>query len=279
MTADINTINAQPTQTAPGVRAGSRLYLDAYNSGRLYTNLTGKRNVGLLDPADVSGELKPTLVTISAGAVNMPLEDLVSEWTGNLRVGVQEYNPNAMDANVGTTASGITDTFPVSPVSGDLAAGSTKTLIQLDEGEAAAFAAHRGKAILISKTDVDALPIRAYIQSVDTVNDTITPFYPLDEAPPATGTVQLLKGFVQEVGGNQMLPKEAIMSTDFSNGASHRAVIWKVQATGGYTFADGQDKAKQMMDFKIHGHTRPVNGYNQVIPMTVYGELGRAPIV
>lgn len=278
MTADINTINPQPVQTAPSVRAGSRMFVDAYNSGRDYDSLTGKRNVGLLDPADVSGELKPTLVTVGAGAVNVSLEELVSEWAGNLRAGVQEYNPNSMDVAVGTTASDVVDELPDTPVEGDLASGSTKILIQLGTGEAAGFASHVGKPILISKTNSDALPLRTYIRSVDTVNDTITPVYPLDEIPPSTGTVNLLQGFTQEIGGNTMLPKEVIMATDFGNGASHRAIIHKAQPIGGYTFADGQDKAKQMLDFKIQGHTKPVEGLQQVIPMTVKGTYGKAPV-
>lgn len=275
---DINTVNPQPELTAPATRAGSRIFFDRVNSGRDYDSLTGKRNGGLVDPADVSGQLQPTLVTVSSGAVNVSLEELVSEWGGNLNVGIQEYNPNAMEVGVGTTAGKVVDTFPDTPVSGDLAAGSTKSMLQLAATEAAAFSSHIGKPVLISRTDSDSLPLRGYIASVNTTDDEIYLAFPLDEIPPDTGTVQLLEGFDLDVGGNQMLQREVIMATDFGNGASHRCILPRTQPIGGYTFADGQDKAKHMLNFKIQGYTKLKDGRNQVIPMSIKAKYGTAAI-
>jgi len=152
-------------------------------------------------------------------------------------------------------------------------------LIQLGAGEAADFAAHVGKCIEIPVADATAPKQRNYIRSVDTDNDTLTTAFPMDEVPFPTGTVKLLEGFTQEIGGNFMRYREFIFANDFNNGASHRCVVWRGQPVGGFVPIAGRGKTKQQMDIKLLGHTRTVDGLAQQVPMTCFGTYGKAVIV
>lgn len=274
---DINTINDLPDQTAPSATAGLRVFEDAYNSGRDHDSTTGKRSLGLADPQDVSAELVPTLESVTAGAQNISIEELVTGYNGTAKVVVQDQNTNIMEVGMGTTASTVEDTEPTVPITGVVAAtGSTLNTIVLGTGEGADFIAHIGKQIEVPTASGSKL--RAYVGSVSV--DTITTFYPMDELPFPTGTVRALEGFQQEIGGGQLSVRELLFAQDFSNGASHRTKIHRVQAIGGWKPMMNQGaKIKRSAEFKIQGVSRPVGGRSQLVPVTIYGKYGLAPVV
>lgn len=275
---DINTVNPQPDQTAPSATAGLRVYEDSYNSGRDYDSEVGKRSLGLADVQDVNAELVPALETVDGGAQKISIEELVVGWQGTANVTTQDQNTNMMGIGVGTTASGVVDTYPTTPVEGVVAAtGSTLNSIKLEAGDAADFVAHKGKPIEIPTAAGSKQ--RNYIRDVNTTTHVITTAYPMDELPLAAGTVKLLEGFKQEVGGGQLGVRELLFAQDFSTGASHRTALWKVQSIGGWkpVLAQGT-KIKQMAQFKIQGVSRVVDGRAQLVPLTVFGKYGKAPL-
>lgn len=275
---DINTVNMQPDQTAPSATAGLRVYEDRYNSGRDYDSEVGKRNLGLADPQNVNAELVPTLETVGGGAQNMSIEELVTGWNGTANVTTQDTNTGMTSIGIGTTASSTVDTYPTVPVEGNVAStGSTLNSIKMDTGDAAAFASHLGKPIEIPTAAGSKL--RGYIGDVNTVTDTITLFYPIDELPLAGGAVKLLEGFTIEVGGGQLGMRELLFAQDFSTGASHRTILHKVQSVGGWKPMMNQGaKVTQQASFKIQGVSRLVQGRAQLIPVTIKGKYGRAPL-
>lgn len=275
---DINTINQQPEQTAPSATVGVRVFEDVYRSGRDYDSETGKHSLGVADPQNVTAELVPTLESVTAGAQNISLEELVTGWNGTANVTTQDQNTKMTGAAVGTTISDVVDNYPDTPVTAEIAAtGSTLNTIALVADAAAAFAAHRGRAIEIPT--VSGRKMRNYIANVNTDTDVITLFYGMDELPLPAGDIQLLEGFQQEVGGGQLGMRELLFAQDFSNGASHRSVIWKVQSIGGWKPIMTQGtKVIQQAQFKIQGVTRTVASTAQLVPVTVFGKYGRAPI-
>ena len=277
---DIITKNPQPEQTAPGVTVGTRLFVDEYNT-RVFSystsSILGKRRVGLIDPKNVKGDIKPTMQSMEAGASVISLQEVITGYSGTVDASVHDYSTLAMQEAVGTTAGVIDHQYPSSPVNGDLATGSTKDLIQLDTGDATAFTSYVGYPIEVSSQAGEKLI--AYIKSVNTANDTITPEYPLDEVPATSGTCKLLEGFVLEGGGNITRQREFIFAQDFNNGASHRTVVWRAQSTTGMQIA-GQGGAIVMtpLQLKVQGHTRTVDSLLQNVPVTVFGKFGRSNV-
>lgn len=274
---DVNSQNSAPVQTWLSDKASARVFTDAYNSGREYdgsTAVEGKRQIGLLDPKNGQATLKPDLSPIEAGATKTSLEEILLGWNGTLELTLNDMNPLGKEVQVGTTASSISDTQPDTPVTGALASGSTKDLIQLDTGAAAAFSSSVGKPILVPTANSDAPALRAYIRSVDTTADTITPAFPLDEVPADTGNVALLTGFTQEIGGETMLQREFLISQDMGKGGRHVTVVWRAQPTGGLDIPLANGVQMQKISAKIQGHTRTVGSQAQQVPMTCFGTYG-----
>lgn len=275
---DINTINQMVDQTAPSASASLRVFFDTYNSGRDPDSDTGKRNIGKADPKDVSAELVPTLETVGGGAQNMSIEEIVTGWNGSADVTVDDTSTHMMGVGTGTTISKPTLTYPTVAVEGAInATGSTLATIKMATGDAADFAAHKGKAIEIETAAGE--PMINYIADVNTTTDVITTFYPMDEVPLAGGDVKLLEGYNQFIGGGQLSMRELIFAQDFSNGASHRTVLHKVQAIGGWTpvMAQGQ-VVKQKGKFKIQGVGQTVDGKVCLVPVSLIGKYGLAPL-
>lgn len=274
---DVMSYNPAPDQTWLSDKAASRVFVDAYGTSRAYdgsTAVTGKRQLGLLDPADGTVDLVPELASIDAGATKTSLEEILLGWNGTGKFMIQDTNPLSKEVQVGTSAAAVADTQPDTPVTGTLVSGSTKVLIQLDTGAAAAFSSYLGKPILVPSANADAPAIRAYIRSVDTDNDTITPAFPLDEVPATSGDVALLTGFTQEIGGENMLQREFIVSQDLGKGGRHVTVIWRAQPNGGAKINLANGIQKQEIGLKIQGYNRTVGGLVQQVPMTCFGTYG-----
>jgi hypothetical protein len=231
----------------------------------------------LIDPKNVKGDIKPTMQSMEAGASVISLQEVITGYSGTVDTAVQDYSTLAMQEAVGTTAGVIDQQYPSSPVNGDLATGSTKDLIQLDTGDATAFASYVGYPVEVTSQAGEKLI--AYIKSVNTVNDTIVPEYPLDEVPATAGTCKLLEGFVLEGGGNITRQREFIFAQDFNNGASHRTVVWRAQSTTGMQIAgNGGAIVMTPLQLKVQGHTRTVDSLLQNVPVTVFGKYGRSNV-
>lgn len=275
---DINTVNEFPDQTAPSASAGLRVFEDVYNSGRDYESETGKHQLGVADPQDVNAEIVPALDPVEAGAQKTSLEEIIVGYNGTANVTTQDLNTKMMGVGMGTTISQVQNTYPTVPVEGAIAAsGSTLSTIKLGTGDAADFVTHKGKPIEVPTAA--GRPMVCYIRDVNTTTDVITTAYPMDELPLAAGTIKLLEGYVQYAGGGQLGQRELLFAQDFSNGASHRVLIPRVQSIGGWKpmFAQGQ-KIKQTAQFKIQGVSRVVDGSAKLVPVIVYGKYGKAPL-
>lgn len=279
---DINTVQALPEQTFYSSKPGIRLFADQFNSGRAFDSVTGKRSVGLMDPKDGKFSLKPEFSDVTAGAIDVVLEKLVKGYNGNFTGGFTDLNPNAMQVANGTTID-MVDVQPTSPIVGNTnATGSTVTMLKMATGDAADFAGHEGEVVLVPRTDTTALPMRGLIQRVDAGTDSIYLAYPLDEVPKASAQVALLEGFEQDLGGNVTKFREFILAQDFLNGASHRTIIWRGQAIGGFDQTlTNDDKTKTMIDVQILGYSRQSAGAGntfQIVPATIKGTYGKANI-
>lgn len=275
MSQNIATYNPLPEQTANSDIVALRVFRDEYQSGRAVDSLTGKRQIGLVDPADASCELTPELDPVMSGAVNVSLEQLVTGWNGTCQLGLQDINQFAEEMANGTTTK-VEDTFPVAPVKLTMSAtGNTELAIAV--ADASTFSTYIGSPILIETKD-GVTPMRNYIKKIDT---TLTPHliytvYPMDEIPKASGDVQILLGFEHDLGGNVMNVHEVIMAHDFGKGAKYRNKIHKCRSTGGLKQTVAKGKVKTSMTLAIEGHSKVSGGRLQVIPITRYGTYGKA---
>jgi len=223
------TVQPLPEQTAPSAIPAGRIFIDAYNSGRDYTSLTGKRLLGLADQKDTKFSLKPDLAPVTAGATDIVLENILKGWNGKLNIAIQDLNLLAMEVGNGTSIKTV-DTQPTSPVTANTAAtGSTTSKLKMDTGGATAFASYIGKRILIPRTNSNAPVMRGVIRSVDETNEWIYLLYELDEIPAASSAVYLLEGFEQDLGGGSPLLREVIIANDFNHGDSNRQTCWRCQ--------------------------------------------------
>ena len=278
---DINTNQPLPEQTFYSSKPGVRLFADAQGSGRAYDSVTGKRAVALLDPKDAKFALKPEFSPVSAGAIDVILEQLLKAWNGNLAGAGQDMNPQAMEIGNGTSIKNV-DVQPTVAVTGTTHAATacTKKALTMATGGGAAFAGTEGKVILIAQTNSNAPPMRGIIQSIS--GEVITLLYELDEIPAVAKAVTLLEGFIQDLGGNQGLIREFIMAQDFLNGASHRTIIWRGQPVSGFDQSMGNDdKTKTMLDIQVLGFAKSSAGANntmQIVPATIYGTYGTAAV-
>ncbi|MEZ0371707.1 MAG: hypothetical protein ACAI44_21625 [Candidatus Sericytochromatia bacterium] len=278
---DINTKQPLPEQTFYSSKPGVRLFVDAVNSGRAHTATTGKLLVGLIDPKDAKFALKPEFAPVSAGAIDVVLEQLVKSWNGTLSAAAQDLNPLGMEIGNGTSIKTV-DVQPGSPVTSTThgATACTKRVLNLVTSGGAAFAGKEGKVVLIAQTNSNAPPMRGIIQSIS--GDAITLFYELDEIPAVSKAVTLLDGFEQDLGGNQGLIREFIMAADFLNGASHHTVIWRGQPISGFDQGlSNDDKTKTMIEVQVLGYAKTSAGAGstmQIVPATVYGTYGTAAV-
>ena len=278
----IATVQPLPEQTAPSAIPAGRVFVDAYNSGRTYESLTGKRLLGLADQKDTKFSLKPDLSPVSAGAVSIILESVLKGWNGKLNMAIQDLNPLAMEVANGTSIKTV-DTQPDTPVTANTAAsGSTTSKLKMATSGATAFASYVGKRILIPRTDSDAPVMRGVIRSVDTTNEWIYLAYELDEVPKASAAVYLLEGFEQDLGGGAPLLREVIIANDFNHGDSNRQVCWRCQPVGGVDQSQSNDAhQKSMIEFDIMGFSKLSAGAGntyQIVPSTIYGLYGTVPI-
>ena len=275
MSQAIKDYNPLPEQTSNSDVVGFRVYRDEYQSGRDVDSETGKRQIGLVDPADASCELTPELDPVAAGAVNVPLEQLVTGWQGTCQLGLQDINQYAEEMANGTTTK-LVDGFGDTPVS--LAIEATgSTMLAIAVADASTFATELGKPILIETTD-GVTPMRNYIKKVDTdaTPNMIYTVYPMDELPKASGTVKILVDFEHDMGGNSMNVHEVIMAHDFGKGAMYRNIIWKCRSTGGLKQTVAKGKVKTSMTLAIEAHSKVSGGRRQIIPITRKGTYGKA---
>lgn len=277
----VNDYYSVPKQTLISDKATSRVFSDVYNSGREYDPeqpVTGKIEVGLLDPREGRVNLQPNLETIESGAEVSALEEIVLGWNGTGEFLFQDENPTVSELQNGTTAGRVRDYQPDTPIVGDLATGSTTKLIQLAEGEAAAFAGQEGRVILVPTADDDAPPMRTHIRRVDTANDTITPFEPLSDVPAESGEVAVLAGFKQYWGGSVGQQREMIFTQEFGKQGRHVTVIPRCQGTSGKDVSLANGVQKRRVNMKIQAHSEEVDGYTQQVPLITYGIYGRAAV-
>lgn len=280
---DIVAIQPLPVQTAPSAIPGTRLFVDAYNSGRNYKSTTGKRLLGLADQKDIKFSLKPDFSPVSAGAVNIVLENIIKGWNGKLNSSVQDLNPLSMEIGNGTNIKTV-DVQPTTPVTANTHATTpcTTTTLKLATGGGTVFASYVGKRILIPRTNSNSPVIRGVIRSVDTATDTIYLLYELDEVPPVSAAVYLLEGLEQDLGGGAALIREVILAQDFNHGDSNRQVCWRAQAISGFDQSQTNDShMKQMIEFDLLGHSKLSAGASntyQIVPSTIYTLYGTVPI-
>lgn len=274
----ITAYNPLPEQTANSDVVGLRVYRDDYNSGRDHTSETGKRQIGLVDVADANCELTPELDPVLAGAVQVPLEQLVTGYNGSASWGIQDLSMTGAEIANGTTLK-VVDTEPDTPITATVAAtGSDKTKIVVDD--ASTFVGQEGKCIRIPTAD-EATPLRGYIKRVvsnGTDTEEIYLVFPLDEVPFPTGTVKVLEGFEQDLGGNAMGLHEITMALDFGKGAKHRTVIHRARSTGGFKQTMAKGKVKTMLNMSIEGHAKTSGGRLQIVPISRYGTYGLATV-
>jgi len=276
------TVQPLPEQTAPSAIPAGRIFIDAYNSGRDYTSLTGKRLLGLADQKDTKFSLKPDLAPVTAGATDIVLENILKGWNGKLNIAIQDLNLLAMEVGNGTSIKTV-DTQPTSPVTANTAAtGSTTSKLKMDTGGATAFASYIGKRILIPRTNSNAPVMRGVIRSVDETNEWIYLLYELDEIPAASSAVYLLEGFEQDLGGGSPLLREVIIANDFNHGDSNRQTCWRCQPVSGFDQSmsnDGQQKT--MIEFDLLGYSKLSAGAGntyQIVPSTINGMYGTIPV-
>jgi len=273
----IKDYNPLPDQTSNSDVVGFRVYRDEYQSGRDVDSETGKRQIGLVDPADASCELVPELDPVTAGAVNVPLEQLVTGWQGTCQLGLQDINQYAEEMANGTTTK-LVDGFGDTPVTLAIAA-SGSTLQAIAVADASTFATKIGEPILIDTTD-GVTPMRNYIKKIvtgeDPAPDLIYTVYPMDELPKPEGNIKILVDFEHDLGGNVMNVHEVVMAHDFGKGAKYRNVIWKCRSTGGLKQTVAKGKVKTSMTLAIEGHSKPSGGRLQIIPITRKGTYGKA---
>lgn len=278
---DINTIQPLPEQTFYSSKPGVRLYTDAVNSGRAHDSVNSKRLVALIDPKDAKFALKPEFSPVSAGAIDVILEQLLKAWNGNLAAGATDMNPQAMEVGNGTSIKTV-DVQPTSAVTANTHATTacTRKVLNMVTGGGTNFIGHEGEVVLIGQANSNAPVMRGIIQSATA--DSITLFYELDEIPAVGKAVTLLKGFEQDLGGNQGLIREFIMAQDFLNNASHRTVIWRGQPVSGFDQSlSNDDKTKTMLDIQVLGYAKTSAGANntmQIVPATVFGTYGKAAV-
>lgn len=278
----ITAIQPLPEQTSASAIPGGRIFVDMYKSGRDYKNLTGKRQLGLADQKDTKFNLKPELAPVSAGAVNIVLENILKGWNGKFTCAIKDLNLLAMEVANGTNIKTV-DTQPTTPVTANTHASTpctTSTLKMAADG-GTTFAGCVGKRILIARTNANAPVMRNAIRSVDTATDTIYLMFEMDEIPPVNGAVYLLEGFEQDFGGGAPLLREVILANDFNHGDSNRLMMWRCQSVGGFDQTQSNDDAqKTMVEFDLLGHSKLSGGAGntyQIVPATNYGLYGTLP--
>lgn len=275
MSQAIKDYNPLPEQTANSDVVGFRVYRDEYQSGRDVDSETDKRQIGNVDPADASCELTPELDPVVAGAVGVPLEQLVTGWQGTCQLGLQDINQYAEEMANGSTTQ-LVDNFGESAVTLTIAATGS-TMLAIAVADASTFATQLGKPIKIDTAN-NVTPMRNYIKRVDVESTPhmIYTVYPMDELPKAEGEVKILVGFEHDLGGNVMNVHEVIMAHDFGKGAMYRNIIWKCRSTGGLKQTVAKGKVKTSMTLAIEGHSKQSGGRLQIIPITRKGTYGKA---